>query len=642
MTQPAPTYPWFAGEKRVFKRRSKLTPSQWCDKHLVIGKGGQRWRADMTPAVAKLMDLIAKPWVRKITGAKGVQIGGTVGLGFGYLAWDIDRNGGDNVLVAMADEKAAQKIIRGKLHPVLTKTAPLRDLLTANAKDIQLQEITLANGTTIYAGWATSINTLSSQDCRIVIKDEFAKWPSAIAHGTSASAEADARATTYPDTCKILEFSTPTVKGGPLDESLEEADVVYHYQVACPHCGEMQEMHWDRFWWPEEASPKEIRRDRLGRYCCCGCQEHWADADRDLAVAEGEWVPDRPVTRPQHIGAIIPGWLSRWNSLSVIVAKWLQAQGKPSKLMSWHNLYAAASYEKQEGERLPWQDLYDRREKYPRGRRDPARLAVPMGAGVLTAAADVQDDRIEVQVTAWGKEEESWEMENAVLLGSTLQPQVWSDLWDYLRQTWEHQGGAELRIACACIDTGFRARTIYQFIRNKFHRRIYGIKGASQFGKPLVSRPSRSNLGKVPIFLIGTDEAKELILGRLKTEAPGPGYIHYPDTFDEEYFQQLTAEECIQVWKGGRMVRMWNKKRDRNEAIDLRVYNEAALAILRPKLNKLVDALAAAAEEQAETVQLDLAATAHPPEEKPAPVPKSEKKRTRKARPGGWVNKWRP
>jgi len=628
---------WYPAEQRVWRRRSSLSRSDWCDQHLRIDRGKIRWRKKKSPYMAQVLDLIGQPFVRKASMAKGIQIGGTIGV-YGYVATDLDRGGHGNVLIILADEKMAGKLTRGQMIPMLRKSAELKHLLPENQKEIQVGEIALINGITVYTGWATSLNSISSLPCRVVVKDEFAKWPEDIGHGTSASSEADARADQFPDTCKIIELSSHTVPGSPLDQSLQEADVIYEYWVECPCCKAPQPMVWEQFTWPEDADPKTIQRERLGRYKCCHCEKEWDDEKRDIAVQNGSFVPDREIDRPGHIGIILPGWLSEQNSLSKIIADWLKAQGKPSRLMTWHNRYAAKPFEKQEGKRLAWKVLYDRREKFPISKRDPSRLAVPMSAGVLTAFFDIQDDRIEGLVVAWGVGEESWEIENPIFLGSTLQVQVWKELDEYLKQTFEHESGAELRISAAGIDTGFRSKVCYAFLRNKYHRRIYGTKGGSGGNDPLVSRPRRSNLGKVPFFIIGPNEGKELVMSRLE-ESPGPGYIHHPTTFDQEYFEQLTAEECIQHWKGGRMKMEWVKKRDRNEALDLRVGNEAVLVLLRPNLKKLVAALQPEEESAEQTLLNQVSNDDQKTAEKKNPP---LKKKARVRRPGnGFTSKFR-
>jgi phage terminase large subunit GpA-like protein len=75
--------------------------------------------------------------------------------------------------------------------------------------------------------------------------------------------------------------------------------------------------------------------------------------------------------------------------------------------------------------------------------------------------------------------------------------------------------------------------------------------------------------------MIGTDTAKDYLAARYHLTS-GPGAIHFSAELPPEYYEQVTAEYCIAVYKRGRKVRVWDKKKnDRNEAGDLMVYNLA-------------------------------------------------------------------
>jgi phage terminase large subunit GpA-like protein len=43
----------------------------------------------------------------------------------------------------------------------------------------------------------------------------------------------------------------------------------------------------------------------------------------------------------------------------------------------------------------------------------------------LTAGVDVQKDRIEVEVVAWGRGKESWSVDYRVIEGNTARAEVW-------------------------------------------------------------------------------------------------------------------------------------------------------------------------------------------------------------------------
>ena len=80
------------------------------------------------------------------------------------------------------------------------------------------------------------------------------------------------------------------------------------------------------------------------------------------------------------------------------------------------------------------------------------------------------------------------------------------------------------------------------------------------------------------VWTVGVDTAKDAIYSKVKVEAPGPGYCHFPDAYQREYFEQLTSEEVRTRFVRGHPVRYWFKPSGvRNEALDRRVYALAAL-----------------------------------------------------------------
>ena len=68
----------------------------------------------------------------------------------------------------------------------------------------------------------------------------------------------------------------------------------------------------------------------------------------------------------------------------------------------------------------------------------------------------------------------------------------------------------------------------------------------------------------------------------LDKEDPVPaGWCHWPDSYPQEYFKQLTAEHLVtQKDLRGFPKRIWKKTRERNEALDVRVYARAAAVVV--------------------------------------------------------------
>src|SRR5215217_7855461 len=108
-------------------------------------------------------------------------------------------------------------------------------------------------------------------------------------------------------------------------------------------------------------------------------------------------------------------------------------------------------------------------------------------------------------------------------------------------------------------------------------------KGANVSGKPIAEFPRKPNKKGVYQTLIGADTAKEVVYRRFGISDPGVGYCHWPvrDDYDEEYFKQVTAEERMKRYSKGHAFYIWDAKRKRNEALDCRVLNLAAIRILQ-------------------------------------------------------------
>ena len=145
------------------------------------------------------------------------------------------------------------------------------------------------------------------------------------------------------------------------------------------------------------------------------------------------------------------------------------------------------------------------------------------------------------------------------------------------------------------IDTGYQSKIVYDFCKPREVNRVFAIKGVAGVNRPVVSRPNRGNSAKVALFSLGVDSAKELIYSRLKIEDSGAGYCHFPigQGYDEEYFEQLTAEKAVTRVRNGVKSRVWQKTRARNEALDVRVYALAAFVNLNANLDQLAKSLKA-------------------------------------------------
>jgi phage terminase large subunit GpA-like protein len=242
------------------------------------------------------------------------------------------------------------------------------------------------------------------------------------------------------------------------------------------------------------------------------------------------------------------------------------------------------------GEAPDWQRLYDRRESWPAG-------TVPMGGLFLTAGADVQKDRIEVDVWAWGRGLESWLIDHIVIEGGPEHAAAWSALDGLLSRNWPHASGVAMGLSRLAIDTGFEAPSVYGWARRAGFAQVAPVKGVEGFNRASpVSGPTYvdataggkrlrrgARLWSVAVSTFKAETYRYLRLERPTDEeraggASFPaGTIHLPAWADSEWCKQFVAEQLVTVKTRRGFQRLeWQKLRERNEALDCRVYARAA------------------------------------------------------------------
>ncbi|MGI9142953.1 MAG: terminase gpA endonuclease subunit, partial [Fluviibacter sp.] len=354
------------------------------------------------------------------------------------------------------------------------------------------------------------------------------------------------------------------------------------------------------------------------RYHCYECGAAWTESDRHMSVAHGKWVAHKPFNGAA--GFWFNALYSPWVDLVDTVEEFLACRKDPMRLKTFVNTILAET----------WEDQGDGVDDYAVAKRKEDYDGIPDDVVLLTAGVDVQDDRLEVEIVGWGAGEETWQIDYQVLYGDPSSPQLWARLDEILLATYEHPLGEPMLIRSTCVDSGgHHTRAVYNYAKTRAGHRVFAIKGVGGEGKPIVGRPSKNNVGKVPLYAIGVDTAKELHYARLRIDEPGPGYCHFQAKRDDEYFRQLTAEKQVIKYHKGYPTRTWIKTRTRNEALDVRVYAIAAFHILNVNMDSIVRRFYANVSGR----------TVPEKETKPVqPHPLVPKKRPSK---GGFANNWR-
>jgi phage terminase large subunit GpA-like protein len=556
---------------KALKPPPKLTVSAWADRYRQLSSESSaeagRWSTSRAEYQRGMMDAVSDPDIENVVLMTGAQIGKTELIN-NVVGFHIHQDPAP-MLVVQPTLEMAQTWSKDRLSPAIRDTPALAEKIkNPRARDsgnTTLHKV-FAGGHVTACG-ANSPSSLASRPCRVILCDEVDRYPLSAGSEGDPVGLAKRRANTFWNR-KIILVSTPTEKGASrIEQAYEESDK-RKYFVPCPDCGEHQVLAWANVRWEKDIPA-------TAQYTCEHCGTYWTDAKRFQAIRYGEW-RKTATGDGKTAGFHISGLYSPWTPLEDAARDFLASKRDPMRLKTWVNTFLGETWEDQ-GDQIDEYDLIERREDW--GEELPEEVLL------LTAGIDVQDDRLEYEIVGWGRGEESWSIDYQVLYGDPSTAELWMRLDTALQHSYDHPVHGEMTIRSSCVDSGGHyTQQVYNYARQRAGRRVFAIKGVGGEGKPVVGRPTKNNIGKINLFPVGADTAKELVYSRLKMKTAGEGYCHFPLNRGEEFFRMLTAEKKVTKYFKGRPRREWVKIRTRNEALDCRVYATAALAILNLNL----------------------------------------------------------
>jgi len=567
-----------------------LTLSDWSDRHRTLSSKASaepgRWRTSRTPYLKAIMDCLSPTSpVERVVFMKAAQLGATE-MGSNWIGYVIHHAPGPMMAVWPTVEMAKRNS-KQRIDPLIEESAALAELI-APARSRDSGNTILAKefrgGVLVMTG-ANSAVGLRSMPVRYLFLDEVDGYPLDVEGEGDAVSLAEARTRTFARR-KIFIVSTPTISGASAIEREYEASDQRRYYVPCPHCAHRQWLRFEQLRW-DKGQPE------TAAYVCESCSAAIAAHHKTWMLENGQWEPTAAAegkegkTAGFHLSSLYSpvGWRS-WRD---IAAAWEAATNKESgsaaAIKTFKNTELGETWV-EEGEAPDWQKLLERREDYRIG-------SVPLGGLLLVGAADVQKDRIEASVWAFGRGKASWLIEHRVLMGDTAREAVWKDLAALLAEQWTHACGTALPLARFALDTGFATQEAYAFVRACRDPRVMAVKGVAR-GAALIGTPTAIDVSQggkklrrgIKVYAVAGGIAKLELYNNLRKSADvgedgstpvyPSGYVHLPK-IDAEYIQQLCAEQLItRRDRNGFPVREWQKMRERNEALDCYVYARAA------------------------------------------------------------------
>lgn len=550
------------------------TVTEWANEYRFLSSVSSsepgKWQTERTPYLQEIMDCLSPNHpCERVVFMKGAQIGGTE-CGNNWMGFIICNAPGPMLIVNPTTE-TAKRTSKMRIDPAIENCPVLREKIKSprsrdSGNTMLIKEF--PGGILILTG-ANSPIGLRSMPVRYLFLDEVDGFPD------EAGAEGDPvdlavqRTATFNNR-KIFMVSTPTIKDASrIEQAFLEGDQRY-FHVPCPHCGHYQVLRWRNVIF----DPKNLTE---AVYKCEKCGAIWHDYQKDQILKNGKWIATNPDGNPGvasfHLSSLYSphGWTS-WTS---IAREFLNSKDDPSRLQVWTNTKLAETWEDMAGQAIDPTSLMVRREKWG--------PELPKQVVILTCGVDVQDNRLELEIVGWGRGEESWSIDYHVLYGDPSTPELWSQLDEILSRKYPHSKDVpDLPIAATCIDSGGHYT---DYVINYCHARrlhgVFAIKGIGGIGKPIwPATASKSYTTKKPVYLIGVNDAKDILMRRLHLEdSSGAGVWHFPMDRESDWFEQVTNEVAVKKLSKGRLIREWVPRKNgvRTEGLDCRVYAYAAL-----------------------------------------------------------------
>lgn len=602
-----------------------LTPSQWAEAKRYLPPSVTSlpgpYRFDVAPFMREIVDCLGvESPIREVAVMKGVQITATTMLenGIGYF---IDHVKTAPLMLVTADAELAKLRLESYIIPMLQFSGLDGLIKSSDEKNPRKtgrtdKKVEWVGGGFLIPFGAQNANKLRSISIQVLLRDEIDGWPLVVGKDGDPIELSAGRTKAYEASRKILDISTPTIKGvSKIAERFARGDQ-RRYHVCCLRCGFPQVLRWSRTH-PDTGEVTgmvwETENGRLVpdsvRYRCCECgHDHFNDDKTRLLSPEhgAEWRPTaEPVnshTRSYHLSALYsPVGMQTW---AACVQTWLDAwderHGRPKdvgKLQVFYNNVLGEPFEVR-GEKVRFEQVSSqRRQAYTYG-QVPNRWAAEHCESpvlVVTCAVDVHKNELPVAVVGWCRGGRAILLDYWRWEGDTEQlddPGTWGRLRKLIESDWNYvaDDGKRYRIQLTLIDSGYRAENVYRFAA-EYVSGVAPVKGRELAPKGATQKEFSNFVTPMgtQAFNVTVDLYKERWSGALRRTWDGAGvqphpFFNAPVDATDDQLRELIAEtkrERKEPRTGRLLGHEWYRPNGvANELWDLLVYNNAALDVI--------------------------------------------------------------
>lgn len=601
------------------------SPSEWAERNRYLPPSATPlpgfYRFEVAPYLREILDCLSvdSP-VREIAVMKGVQLCITTGVLENAIGYYIDHVKCAPMMMVTADAELAKLRVETSITPMLQLSGLEHLIKSSDEKNTRKtgktdKKVEWIGGGFLIPFGAINANKLRSIPIQVLLRDEVDGWPDRVGNDGDPIKLSGDRTAAYESSRKILDISTPLIKGtSKIAKRFERGDQ-RRYFVRCVKCAFSQVLRWRHedkdtgevtgIVWETDADGKLVTGSV--RYLCTNCGHAHVNDDKTRLLAPehgAEWrptaTPAHPHVRSYHLSALYsPVGMQSWEAC---VQKWLEAwdvaANRPrdvEALQVFYNNVLGEVFEIR-GEKIRFETVSShRRAEYLFGQIPNRWLEQYCGGklGVLTCAVDVHADNLAVAVYGWCRDQRAVLVDYWRFEGDTeqLENEPWQRLQTLIEsKVYEADDGTRYGITLTFVDSGYRADLVYRFC-GQYESGVHPVKGRETspgVGKVKGFAPFSTPSGVVA-YGITVDLYKDRWAAALRRGWDGlgmqpEGHFNAPLDATDRQLRELTAEtkvEKIDKTTGKRLGVEWRRPSGApNELWDLLIYSAAALEVL--------------------------------------------------------------
>lgn len=583
----------------------ELSITEWAEeRRWVSDEGGSsrpgKWKNATTPYAVEIMECLSPDHPADTVIAKMASQLVKTEVGLNWIGQTIDVDPAP-FLVVQPSNNEVRLFSATRFEPLVSATPSLR------GKVFEVVERSRAGSTTktkkyrggvLHIASAGASKDLQQKSVKRVFADEVSEYEDDSGGRGDPLEQAITRTDGHVDR-KIYAASTPGELPNCRITALYMKGDQRQYYCPCPECGTFQLLEFEQL----------KRTGDSAAFVCAACGVLIGEHHLPSMLQRGVWLKtytSKDDANPAPPALIEPDDMPRWRARTT---EGRQPSFHLSQVYSpfkpWARLldeFAAAEAGTPEQKKtfrqqklgLAWDpavDAPDFAELYRVRGEHVQRGIVPAWACLLTGAADVQNNRIEWAVYAWGPDKSGARIDWGVCEGDTTTDAPWIELAEIVGRRWPGIVTVPLGLDAFGVDSGGgvgRTARTYEFTR-----RAVGLKALKGASKHEALPLGEGGMGKVPhrngagkyvtakIFLVGGWAVKKTIYAMafraIDASAAGerlPVGLYFTADSPEEHFKQLTAEVFKEPkTRRAGAVGFWEKISGRaNEQLDLAVY----------------------------------------------------------------------